>query len=107
MDYLARNIYINIILKIDSRGCIQKLFTGLIFTGLIFLSISSVWPQADAAAIPSSDNTEHIDSGRTAWMLVSTALVLLMVQTGDGKIFVVPLEQCIRISDGKKGKDAI
>ena len=28
-------------------------------------------------------------------------------QTGDGKIFVVPLEQCIRISDGAKGKEAI
>lgn len=28
-------------------------------------------------------------------------------QTGDGKIFVIPLEQCIRISDGSTGKDAI
>ncbi|MCB1324567.1 MAG: P-II family nitrogen regulator [Leptospiraceae bacterium] len=28
-------------------------------------------------------------------------------QTGDGKIFVIPLEECIRISDGVKGKDAI
>jgi nitrogen regulatory protein P-II 2 len=26
---------------------------------------------------------------------------------GDGKIFVVPLEECIRIRTGEKGKDAI
>ncbi|MBX7056776.1 MAG: P-II family nitrogen regulator [Leptospirales bacterium] len=28
-------------------------------------------------------------------------------QVGDGKIFVVPLEQCIRISDGVASHDAI
>lgn len=28
-------------------------------------------------------------------------------QTGDGKIFVIPMEQCIRISDGARGKDAV
>lgn len=28
-------------------------------------------------------------------------------QIGDGKIFVIPLEQCIRISDGATGKEAI
>ncbi|MCB1175256.1 MAG: P-II family nitrogen regulator [Leptospiraceae bacterium] len=28
-------------------------------------------------------------------------------QTGDGKIFVIPLEQCIRISDGTSGREAI
>ncbi|MFO7937064.1 MAG: P-II family nitrogen regulator [Kiritimatiellia bacterium] len=26
---------------------------------------------------------------------------------GDGKIFVVPVEQCVRIRTGEKGKDAI
>ena len=26
---------------------------------------------------------------------------------GDGKIFVVPLEQCVRIRTGEEGKDAI
>lgn len=28
-------------------------------------------------------------------------------QTGDGKIFVMPLEQCIRISDGIEGSEGI
>ncbi len=28
-------------------------------------------------------------------------------QIGDGKIFVVPLEKCIRIRTGENGKDAI
>jgi nitrogen regulatory protein P-II 1 len=28
-------------------------------------------------------------------------------KTGDGKIFVVPLEGCIRISDGQRGGEAI
>ncbi len=28
-------------------------------------------------------------------------------QVGDGKIFVVPLEECVRISDGEKGDTAI
>ncbi len=28
-------------------------------------------------------------------------------QVGDGKIFVTPLEQCVRISDGVTGNDAI
>jgi len=28
-------------------------------------------------------------------------------QTGDGKIFVVPLEECVRISDGNRGSEAI
>lgn len=28
-------------------------------------------------------------------------------ETGDGKIFVMPLEQCIRIRTGEKGGDAI
>jgi nitrogen regulatory protein P-II 1 len=28
-------------------------------------------------------------------------------QTGDGKIFVLPMEECIRISDGAEGVDAI
>ncbi len=33
----------------------------------------------ESTAVPASDVTQNIDSGRTAWMLVSTALVLLMV----------------------------
>ena len=28
-------------------------------------------------------------------------------ETGDGKIFVVPLERCIRIRTGEEGRDAI
>jgi len=28
-------------------------------------------------------------------------------ETGDGKIFVLPLEECIRIRTGEKGKEAI
>lgn len=28
-------------------------------------------------------------------------------QTGDGKIFVIPLEEIVRISDGQRGKEAI
>lgn len=28
-------------------------------------------------------------------------------QIGDGKIIVIPIEKCIRISDGKTGKEAI
>jgi nitrogen regulatory protein P-II 2 len=28
-------------------------------------------------------------------------------ETGDGKIFVLPLEECIRIRTGEKGKSAI
>lgn len=28
-------------------------------------------------------------------------------QTGDGKIFVLPLEQCVRIRTGEQGGDAI
>ena len=28
-------------------------------------------------------------------------------EIGDGKIFVLPLEECIRIRSGEKGKDAI
>lgn len=28
-------------------------------------------------------------------------------ETGDGKIFVLPLEQCIRIRTGEKGSEAI
>ena len=28
-------------------------------------------------------------------------------RVGDGKIFIMPVEECIRIRDGKKGKDAI
>lgn len=28
-------------------------------------------------------------------------------QTGDGKIFIITLDQCIRISDGASGKEAI
>ncbi|TVR34476.1 MAG: P-II family nitrogen regulator [Spirochaetaceae bacterium] len=28
-------------------------------------------------------------------------------EIGDGKIFIVPLEECIRIRSGEKGKDAI
>jgi nitrogen regulatory protein P-II 1 len=28
-------------------------------------------------------------------------------ETGDGKIFVLPMEECIRIRTGEKGKEAI
>jgi nitrogen regulatory protein P-II 1 len=28
-------------------------------------------------------------------------------QIGDGKIFVLPLEQCVRISTGQKGEEAV
>ena len=28
-------------------------------------------------------------------------------QTGDGKIFILPIEECIRISDGNRGGEAV
>lgn len=46
----------------------QKGRSGLAFVGLFFISVSSAWAQSP-----------ETDSGATAWMLTSTALVLLMI----------------------------
>ena len=53
---------------------------------------------------------DPLNSGDTAWMITSSALVLMMTipgQIGDGKIFVTPLEQVVRIRTGETDGDAL
>ena len=45
--------------------------------------------------------------GRTTDCLVEVARTSAEGHIGDGKIFVVPMEQAIQISDGYRGKGAI